>query len=64
MPRSLDEVLSRVIREAGSWSAAQRRIRIEHGPAVVTLAAEIALRERGQPWLKGERPGWPASRSS
>jgi hypothetical protein len=64
MPRSLDEVLSRVIREAGSWSAAERRIRIEHGPAVVTLAAEIAMRERGPTWLNGERPRWNAARRS
>jgi hypothetical protein len=64
MPRSLDEVLSRVIREAGSWSAAQRRIRIEHGPAVVTLATEIAMRERGQTWVNGERPQWNAARRS
>ena len=62
MQRSLDEILSRVIREAGSWSAAERRIRHEHGPAVVGLAAEIALRERGRPWLRGERPGWAAAR--
>jgi hypothetical protein len=61
MPRSLDEVLSRVIREAGSWSAAERRIRIEHGAAVVTLAAQIAVRERGRPWLAGERPRWGAT---
>lgn len=58
MQRNLDEVLSRVIRESGSWTAAQKRIRIEHGAAVVNLAAEIALRERGQPWLQGERPRW------
>jgi hypothetical protein len=63
MQHSLDEVLSRVIREAGSWSAAERRIRIEHGSAVVGLAAEIARRERGQPWLAGERPSWSARRS-
>jgi hypothetical protein len=62
MQRSLDEVLSRVIREAGSWSAAQQRIRIEHGAAVVTLAAQIALRERGQRWLRGERPAWGSTR--
>lgn len=62
MQRSLNEVLSRVIREAGSWTAAERRIRIEHGAAVVNLAAEIALRERGQPWLQGERPSWSAAR--
>jgi hypothetical protein len=62
MKRSLDEVLSRVIRESGSWTAAERRIRIEHGTAVVSLAAEIALRERGQPWLRGERPNWSAAR--
>jgi hypothetical protein len=58
MQRNLDEILSRVIREAGSWSAAQRRIRSEHGSAVIALATEIAVRERGQPWLRGERPGW------
>lgn len=58
MQRSLDEVLSRVIREAGSWSAAQRRIQIEHGAAVVRLAEEIALRERGETWLRGQRPRW------
>lgn len=62
MQHNLDEILSRVIREAGSWSAAQRRIRLEHGAAVVHLAAEIALRERGQPWVAGERPRWSASR--
>lgn len=62
MQRKLDEILSRVIRESGSWSAAQRRIRIEHGAAVVHLAAEIALRERGQPWLAGERPRWESAR--
>ncbi len=62
MPRSLDEVLSRVIREAGSWSAAQRRIRMEHGAAVVGLASEIAQRERGERWLQGDRPHWPGSR--
>jgi hypothetical protein len=62
MQRSLDEVLSRVIRESGSWNAAQRRIRIEHGAAVVSLAAEIALRERGRPWLSGERPTWSTTR--
>ena len=61
MQRSLNEVLSRVIRESGSWTAAERRIRIEHGAAVVQLAAEIALRERGQPWIKGERPRWTAA---
>ena len=44
MPMPLDEVLSRVIREAGSWSAAERRIRIEHGAAVVSLAAESTRR--------------------
>ena len=58
MHRNLDEILSRVIREAGSWSAAQRRIRSEHGSAVIALATEIAVRERGQPWLQGERPRW------
>lgn len=62
MQRSLDEILSRVIRESGSWNAAERRIRIEHGAAVVNLAAEIALRERGQPWVRGERPAWPTVR--
>ena len=62
MQRSLDQILSRVIRESGSWTAAERRIRIEHGPAVVSLAAAIALRERGQPWLAGERPRWSAAR--
>jgi hypothetical protein len=62
MPHNLDEVLSRVVREAGSWSAAERRIRIEHGAGVVGLAAEIARRERGQPWLQGERPRWAAQR--
>lgn len=62
MQRSLDEVLSRVIREAGSWSVAERRIRSEHGAAVVDLAAQIALRERGRPWLAGERPRWGAQR--
>lgn len=62
MERSLDDVLSRVIRESGSWSAAERRIRLEHGSAVVRLAAEIALRERGQPWLAGERPRWGSPR--
>jgi hypothetical protein len=62
MQRSLDEILSRVIRESGSWNAAERRIRIEHGAAVVSLAAEIALRERGQPWLRGERPARPTVR--
>ncbi|MGB3427135.1 MAG: hypothetical protein WBA53_03070 [Burkholderiaceae bacterium] len=62
MQRTLDEVLSRVIRESGSWNAAQRRIRIEHGAAVVSLAAEIALRERGRPWLSGERPTWSTAR--
>jgi hypothetical protein len=61
MQHSLDEVLSRVIRESGSWSAAERRIRIEHGAAVVHLATQIALRERGQPWLAGERPHWSAA---
>ena len=61
MQRSLNEVLFRVIRESGSWTAAERRIRIEHGAAVVQLAAEIALRERGQPWIKGERPRWAAA---
>jgi hypothetical protein len=58
MQRNLDEILSRVIREAGSWTAAQRRIRSEHGSTVIALATEIALRERGQPWLRGERPRW------
>ena len=62
MQRNLDEVLSRVIRESGSWNAAQRRIRTEHGAAVVNLAAEIALRERGRPWLSGERLTWPPAR--
>ena len=62
MQRRLDEVLSLVIRESGSWNAAERRIRIEHGAAVVNLAAEIALRERGQPWLRGERPTWSTVR--
>jgi hypothetical protein len=62
MQRSLDEVLARVIREAGSWSAAQRRIRIEHGAAVVGLAGEIALRERGQTWVAGQRPRWDLAR--
>lgn len=62
MQRSLDEVLSRVIRESGNWTAAERRIRIEHGTAVIGLAAEIAMRERGQPWLQGERPNWSAAR--
>ena len=58
MQRNLEEVLSRVIREAGSWTAAQRRIHSEHGSAVIALATEIAVRERGQPWLRGERPRW------
>lgn len=58
MQRNLDEVLARVIRESGSWTAAQHRIRIEHGATVVHLAAEIALRERGRPWVAGERPRW------
>jgi hypothetical protein len=62
MQRSLNEVLSRVIRESGSWNAAERRIRTEHGAAVVNLATEIALRERGQPWLRGERPTWSTAR--
>ena len=62
MQRSLNEVLSRVIRESGSWTAAERRIRIEHGAAVVNLATESALRERGRPWLSGERPNWSAAR--
>ena len=62
MQRRLDEVLSRVIRESGSWNAAERRIRIEHGAALVNLAAEIAVRERGQHWLRGERPAWSTAR--
>jgi hypothetical protein len=61
---SLDTVLSRVIRESGSWSVAERRIRMDHGAAVVGLAAAIALRERGQSWLRGERPAWAVTRST
>jgi hypothetical protein len=58
MPAGLKDVLTRVVREAGTWSAAQRRISTEHGGGVLALAAEIALRERGAGWLRGERPRW------
>jgi hypothetical protein len=64
MQHSLDTVLSRVIRESGSWSVAERKIRMDHGAAVVGLAAAIALRERGQSWLRGERPAWAVTRST